>query len=533
VKERVATCDLQHGMFVAELDRPWLGTPFLLQGFLIDDETQIRDLQQWCRFVYVDRLRSVGVEFAAPTEPEWPAEQDRPAPARRTVSVMREGTEERPDFFELLRFIRAQNEIRRAEATPTGGTPPPSVTTAPGGKPLHGPEHHPDPTGGLGNPLRKSRDGGDDEAGLLRYATSWLRPLSDWLRGDAADAEGDTADAPAGDGGARQGSGEGSPIIVKEEVALEEELVRAHPLYEEAQTSVEHLILELEEQRTPDLDKVRDSVAGLVSSVVRNPDAVIWLNRLKRTDQYSYNHALEVSVLLMVAGRQIGLSEGPLTALGTAGLLQDLGKIGLPPELLRKRGRITREEYELFKTHVARSLLIFKGNPGISPAIAEIVEKHHERIDGSGYPRGLRGDQIGLFAELAGVADSYCAMTNDTGYRQAFTNQQALERLNRMRDVKFSAQVIDLFIQCIGLYPVGTLVKLNSGEVAVVIAQNRVRRLKPKVMVLLGPDKTPNRYPPTLDLLYDPPSPRGTPYRILRALPPNAYGIDPKEFYLA
>lgn len=519
--EKVGIGDLRHGMFVAELDRPWLGTPFLLQGFLIEDDGQIGKLRRCCEYVYVDRLRSVGSEFAsAPAGEPVPAERP-PAPPTRTVTVVREGAQQRPDFFEVLRIVRAQNEARRAQPASHPGSPTPEAPVATRSADLNARLAPP----AAPVPARESRKDGADDGGLLQYATSWLRPLSEWLRGDAPE-DGGSADDVSGQTRAKT-------AVYQEETPLEEEVLRAHPLYEEAQSSVEHLILELEDQRTPDLEQVRQSVAGLVSSVVRNPDAVIWLNRLKRTDRYTYDHALEVSVLLMVAGRQIGLSETQLTLLGTAGLLQDLGKIGLPPELLQKRGRITLEEYEFFKTHVARGLRILKGNPGIPPAIVEIVEKHHERIDGSGYPRGLTGGEIGLFAELAGVADSYCAMTGDTGYRPAFTNQQALERLNRMRDVKFSAQVIDLFIQCIGLYPVGTLVKLNTGEVAVVIAQNRVRRLKPKVMVLLAPDKTPNRYPPTLDLLYDPPSPQGKPYRIVRALPPNAYGIDPKEFYLA
>src|SRR6185369_7262900 len=138
-----------------------------------------------------------------------------------------------------------------------------------------------------GDPVRNARDSDEEGASLLRYATSWLRPLSDWLRGDSeddVDRAGDGAgDAVTEEKDVPEGRSKSALGIYEEEAQLEEELVRAHPLYEEAQNSVEHLILELEEQRTPDLDRVRNSVAGLVSSVMRNPDAVIWLNRLKRT----------------------------------------------------------------------------------------------------------------------------------------------------------------------------------------------------------------------------------------------------------
>lgn len=523
-------------MFVAELDRPWLGTPFLLQGFLIEDDDQIVELGKICQFVYVDRTRSVGAHFAAkPVEKPDPAAKR--APVVRTVKLLRGGKEKLPDFFEILRVIRAENEKRH----PDRGVPMHSQTPGIGmmetrldGRVVPGDEANSGATAtDIRNRMRADREAGDDGPGLFDYAASWMKPFADWFRGGSPDVDIQVARRIAAREKAGQAS-EGSTIVVYEDQAeIEEEVLRASPLYEEAQTTVERLIHDLEDERAPDLEKVRASVGGLVTSVVRNPDALIWLNRLKRTDQYSYDHALDVSVLLMVVGRHIGLPEMHLTMLGTAGLMQDLGKIGLPAELLRKTGELTPTEFEHFKSHVARSLVILDSNSEVSLDLFDIVEKHHERIDGSGYPHGLTGGEIGLFAEMAGLADTYCAMTRDTSYRNAFTNQQALERINQLRDGKFSANVVDQFIQCIGLYPVGTLVELNTGEVAVVISQNRVRRMKPKVMVLLGPDKSSNRYPPTLDLLYDPAAPDGSTYHIKKALAPNAYGIDPREFYLS
>lgn len=167
------------------------------------------------------------------------------------------------------------------------------------------------------------------------------------------------------------------------------------------------------------------------------------------------------------------------------------------------------------------------------PGLVDIVSRHHERLDGSGYPAGLSNGAIGLRAEMAGLVDTFCAMTSKRAYDEPLSTQRALEALIRQRDIKFSANVVDGFIQCIGLYPAGTLVELNSGEIAVVIAQNRVRRMQPRVLVLLCADKTPNHHPPTLDLLYSPLTPAGEPYRILRALPTGAHGIDPSEFYLS
>ena len=536
MNEKVAIGDLRRGMFVAELDRPWLGTPFLLQGFLIDDDEQIVELAKVCQFVYVDRTRSVGTQFAAKPV-EKPDLTVKRTPVVRTVKLMRPGKERLPDFFEVLRVIRAENEKRPIERGTIARSPVAGIgmaTTRLSGRKV---PSEPGSTGTtateIRNRMREDRESVDDGAGLFDYAASWMKPFSDWFRGGTAEVDMKVARRIAAREKAGQSGGNNAIVVYEDQAELEEEVLRASPLYDEAQSTVERLIHDLEDERAPDLEKVRASVGGLVTSVVRNPDALIWLNRLKRTDQYSYDHALDVSVLLMVVGRHIGLPEMHLTMLGTAGLMQDLGKIGLPAELLRKTGGLTPMEFERFKTHVARSLVILDSNSEVSLDLFDIVEKHHERIDGSGYPHGLTGGEIGLFAEMAGLADTYCAMTRDTSYRSAFNNQQALERINQLRDSKFSANVVDQFIQCIGLYPVGTLVELNTGEVAVVISQNRVRRMKPKVMVLLDHDKSHNRYPPTLDLLYDPSAPDGSTYHIKKALAPNAYGIDPREFYLS
>ena len=164
---------------------------------------------------------------------------------------------------------------------------------------------------------------------------------------------------------------------------------------------------------------------------------------------------------------------------------------------------------------------------------ATIALRHHERYDGTGYPRGLAGMSIPLAAEMAGIVDSYCAMTRERVYRGAVSSQRAMETLNQLRDTQFRETLVDQFLQCIGLYPIGTLVELNSGEVGVVIQQNQVRRLQPRVLVLLAPDKSIERFPRTLDLLMQPEFGDGEPYRNVQARAPHAYGIDPNDFYLA
>lgn len=444
-RELIAATDARLGMFVVELDRPWVGTPFLLQGFLIDDDRTLEQLRECCRFIYIDRSRSVGEHYAPPQDDAGAPHAGHGAQRQAVTDAGPGASGNQLSFLEALALVRK---------------------------------------------------GGLDAAAARRLA------------GDAV------GDRP-------------------ETHSVERELVRASPVMAEAEAVFEQVIADVRENRKPDIAQVTECVDDMLQSVKRNPDALLWLIRLKKYDRYSYHHALDVTVHLMVFAHSMGFSEDGATVLGVAGMMQDVGKLRLPERVLQKAGRLSRIEMEIAKSHVEFSTQIILQEPNPIPGLVEIVSRHHERIDGSGYPAGLRDGAIGLRAEMAGLVDTFCAMTSKRAYDEPLSTQRALEALGRQRDVKFSANVVDGFIQCIGLYPAGTLVELNSGEVAVVIAQNRVRRLQPRVLVLLCSDKTPNNHPPTLDLLYSPLTPTGEPYRILRALPTGAYGIDPSEFYLS
>lgn len=444
-RELIAATDARIGMFVVELDRPWIGTPFLLQGFLIDDDRTLEQLRECCRFIFIDRSRSVGEHYAAAQDDAGTPHPGRAA-RRQAVTAAGPGAGGNPlSFLEALALVRK---------------------------------------------------GGLDAAAARRLA------------GEAV------ANRP-------------------ETHSVERELVRASPLIAQTEAVFEQVIADVRENRKPDIIQVTECVDDMLQSVKRNPDALLWLIRLKKYDRYSYHHALDVTVHLMVFAHSMGFSEDGATVLGVAGMMQDVGKIRLPERVLQKAGRLSRIEMEIAKSHVEYSTQIILQDPHPMPGLVDIVSRHHERIDGSGYPAGLRDGAIGLRAEMAGLVDTFCAMTSKRAYDEPLSTQRALEALIRQRDIKFSANVVDGFIQCIGLYPAGTLVELNSGEIAVVIAQNRVRRMQPRVLVLLCADKTPNHHPPTLDLLYSPLTPAGEPYRILRALPTGAHGIDPSEFYLS
>ena len=509
MKEIVAVQDLAVGSFICELDRPWLESPFLIQGFLVADETILAEVRSLCRFVYVDRARSVGVEWRPDTV--TPAgDADVRAARLAEFHVPAADARRRPqDFFALLRAMR---ERKADDANADERTCEPFVYRYP-----DRPERA--RSGSVAEPSADASPAG-------RVSRPIVTPTGDGKRTGARRAAGGEEGASPSGAAANAGLVYGGP-------AVEEEIVAAAPLVDEAQVILKEIARDVQSNLNPDLERLRAVVGEMVLSVARNPDALLWLVRLKQTDQYSYDHSLDVAAHVMIYARHLALPEDVIATLGIAGMLQDVGKLRMPVRLLQKVGAITRTEYEIFKTHVDFSVQILAANPNASPLLLEIVGQHHERCDGSGYPRGLKDEQISLAAQIAGLCDVYCAMTRNRPYGKAASSQAALDELRAMRGRGFAETTVDQFVQCIGIYPVGTLVELNSGEVAVVIAQNRVRRLKPRVMLLLGPDKKPNAYPLVVDLLYDPPNLAGDPYAIVRSLPPGAYGVDPSEYYLA
>ena len=513
-------------MFVTELDRPWLESPFLIQGFVLEDEQAVAQMQSLCRFVYVDWQRSTG-EHTREVARES-AKSTVGASLAGSARVVRKQAPPAPrrDFVDVLRWLRSGGK------SPASDTPP--ITEAPAPR-------HTDALSAQRDAEARERathalvSGGSTDA--AESITGW-RGLFGRLFAEKGEARALSVRRTTGTNEAAKtprqdnaGGGPGATVWI-EEIAVEDELVSAAPVYGEVLRSVEQLIKDVQNNLRPDMERVRSGVDAMMHSVVRNPDALLWLTRLKRTDQYAYDHALDVSVLLMTFARSLGLEAIEMSRLGTVGLMQDIGKIKLPAALLQKTGAITPQERDLFHSHVGHSLAILKEADEEDPELLEIVSRHHERFDGSGYPHQLAGDSIGTQAQMAGIVDTYCAMTRERPWGEAFSSQQALEEVNKMRGVAFGESIVDAFIQCVGLYPVGTLVELHTGEVAVVIGQNRVRRLKPRVLVLLAADKTPNKFPPTLDLVYDPTAPDGTIYSIKKALPPGAHDIDPQEFYL-
>jgi HD-GYP domain-containing protein (c-di-GMP phosphodiesterase class II) len=318
-----------------------------------------------------------------------------------------------------------------------------------------------------------------------------------------------------------------------DQVSVEEEVPRAQAAVTRASGLLDQLVADIKLGQSFEIERVEEIVDEMVESVVRNPDAAMWIARLREEDIATYGHGLQVSVYLTAFGRHLGFPKAQLSQLAQIGLLLDIGKIKLPRYLLEKQGRLTAEEYEEAKRHVQHGIDILRDTANIDPEVIEGIEQHHERMNGSGYPHAHMGDEIGIYGRMAGIVDTFAALTNHRPYAAAASSYEALRSISGWAGEFFHEPLVQQFVSSIGVFPVGSLIELSSGEVAIVVAHNKVRRLKPRVLVVTGPDKTRSPHPAMLDLLYDHKAGGDEPVYIKRGLPAGAYGLDLKDFYLA
>jgi HD-GYP domain-containing protein (c-di-GMP phosphodiesterase class II) len=280
-----------------------------------------------------------------------------------------------------------------------------------------------------------------------------------------------------------------------------------------------------------DSSRSREAAAQITESVVRNPDAMTLLTKLQEKSGATLSRAVEISVMMTVFGRFLQLPPERLEILGMLGLLQDVGKLKLPAEL-SARSPVNPEEVELYQTHVNHSVRILNDTAGVPPEIPALASLHHERFDGSGYPRGLKGNAIALFGLIAGIVDTYDMLTAPQPFGENMSPANALNVIYKGRGKQFHPALVEQFIQCVGVFPIGSVVELNSGEVAVVIAQNLVRRMQPRIMIVK--DAKGNPYVPykMMDLMKEHKFKPDEPYRILRSLEYDSVKIDPRELFL-
>lgn len=536
-REKTPVSQLDIGMFVSELDRPWLGTPFLLEGILIEDSDQIATIASLCEFVYVDRTVSVGNYFTAPPKEQVSIKRDgaiiritSPANVTKkpdTAKKSNQSNDKAFSFFDVLKEIKASNQSSHPTSAKNGRTEGIMFNVQSANQ----------ATDNITNSVVNfGKDSFDEKPSLTAQIkadlSNFISAIPSWMGSQKKLKSTIDKDALKADLAKNVVADDGYRITIYEPAPpVEDEIAHIYPVYEKSQIATREIFEALAEDREINLTNVTESITNMVESIERNPDALIWLSKLKQTDNHAYNHALNVSIMLMALANFMALPKKQIKDLGFAGLLQDIGKAKIPPELLHKQEKITAEEFNVLKKHVDHALALLEITDNISGTVILTVSQHHERIDGTGYPYQLAGKQISLTGQMAGLIDTYCALTSNKVYAKGVYNQLALEKIHALRDTKFNGALIDQLVQFLGIYPVSTLVELNSGEVGVVIQQNSVRRMLPRVMILLNPDKTKNEYPVTVDLIHAPKTPTGEPYQILRGLAPDSYGLNPNNFY--
>jgi len=316
----------------------------------------------------------------------------------------------------------------------------------------------------------KGGDVGDDAAGQPAAEA----PASEEV--PVPDASTDAAQAPA--------IITSSPTLSldTQPASMGEELERATLVVNKSKRAVMSLFNEARLGKAVDAEQCLPLVEEVASSVVRNPSALISLARLKTKDDYTYMHSVAVCALMVSLARQLGLDEATTREAGLAGLLHDVGKMAMPLDVLNKPGALTDAEFVIMKGHPTRGYEMLKDGAAVPASALDVALHHHEKMDGTGYPGKLAGEQITLMSRMGAVCDVYDAITSNRPYKSAWDPASSLARMAQWNG-HFDPRIFQAFVKCVGIYPVGTLVKLQSGRLAVVLDQNTSALTAPRVRV--------------------------------------------------
>ncbi len=392
----VTTDKLQMGMYIAKLDRPWLDSPFLFQGFPLERKEDLDTLRSLCSHVYVDTVKSKSLK--------------RPAMQEESLDDI-----------------------------------------------------------------------------LKREKTTYIK-----------------------------------------EHPVENEIERAKIEYDEALVSVETILKQAARGETINAKIAKQHVKACVDSVIRNPNALIWLSHIKHVDNYTAEHCLHVGILAIALGRQLGLPRRYLETLGLCGMLHDVGKTRVNLNVLLKPGKLSPDEFEHMQLHPVYGRDLLQHDPLMPPEVIEATYSHHERIDGMGYPTGADASNLSFYTRITSIVDAYDAMTSNRVYSKEKSSTAALKILYEQRGKQFDQELVVKFIECVGLYPAGCIVELSSGEVGVVVASDAENRLHPRVALVLDAAKRPIRK--TVVDLKDLDERQRKAYHIKQVIPDGSYGVSLEQF---
>lgn len=320
---------------------------------------------------------------------------------------------------------------------------------------------------------------------------------------------------------------EAEPESPKEEpqVPLAEEMDWAVGMYDQTKMVQQEIFERVKNGEKLDLDMAKSATDRFMSSIVRNQDALTAMTRVRDMDEYSLEHSLNVSVLMGIFAKHLELDPDVSQQLMLAGLLIDAGKALLPENLVTKNGKYTAAEFTAQQEHVSHSLSFIEGIPGVGDITKEVIAQHHERLDGSGYPSGLSGDDISIYGRMVAIVDSYDAITADRNHAKAKYPNQAFALMLKDSD-KYDSELVHKFIKAVGVHPVGTVVKLKSNKLAIVTKMNKTDPLKPLVTIFYNPKAGGHTNVKRLDL-----SSKKTDDGIEYAIRPEEFKINFKKFF--
>ena len=311
-------------------------------------------------------------------------------------------------------------------------------------------------------------------------------------------------------------------------VPLGAELKRAAVVRDQAAGLVKSVMQDARLGRAVQVEQVGSMVENITGSILRNPGALLGLLRIKSADDYTFLHSVAVCTLLVAFCRSRGLDDATTYQAGLGGLLHDTGKALVPEHILNKPGRLTEEEFEIIRRHPRDGYDLLLQSPGIGPIPLDITLHHHERRDGSGYPDKLAGDGISELAQMAAIVDVYDALTSDRCYHKGMPAAEALRKIFEWSKFHFNPALAQEFIRCVGIYPVGTLVLLESGRLGVVTELHETKLLEPKVNVFFHAGRQAYITPVSIDLSR--PMGKGGADRIVGHELPSKWQVDPMRF---
>lgn len=319
-----------------------------------------------------------------------------------------------------------------------------------------------------------------------------------------------------------------------DQVELTEEFKTARTEFESASVAMEKVFGRLRQQQHLNLGGVQRAIDPLIGSVLRNSQALAALVRIRSRGDYLYHHALCNAVWAALLGRHLALDPTTLQHLALGVAVMDVGMALLDDRIVRSADKLDNVDRLKMREHVLQSLELLRGSGEEVPAdVIQIVANHHERHNGSGYPRGIAGDEIPLLARIAGLVDSYDAMITSRPWAEGRSSFAAMQELVDVQNELFQIELVEQFMQTIGMFPTGSVVELNTGEVGVVVQQNRTRRLRPKIVLILDAEKQRRADLVVIDLAsYVHDDVGRADLWIKRELNQGEHGINAEEFFL-